>query len=138
MIERASDADKELSNVRKCVQTEMWHKLETKQYLLVRNELSVIGKLVLRGTWIIIPSSLRNQVLHLAHKGHPGIVSRKHRLRTKVWWPGCDKDAEMFCKTCHPTLSFQSRIYFKQGRGCGVLPIGACVQEIGYEHVVRH
>ena len=21
---------------------------------------------------------------------------------------------------------------------CSVLPIGACVQEIGYEHVVRH
>ena len=43
-IERASDADKELSNVRKCVQTEMWHKLENKRYLLVRSELSVIGK----------------------------------------------------------------------------------------------
>ena len=26
----------------------------------------------------------------------------KRRLRMKVWWPGCDKDAEMFCKTCHP------------------------------------
>ena len=83
-IERASDADKELSNVRKCVQTEMWHKLENKRYLLVRNELSVIGKLVLRRTRIIIPSSLRNQVLHLAHEGHPGIVSMKRRLRTKV------------------------------------------------------
>ena len=101
-IERASDADQELSNVRKCVQTEMWHKLENKRYLLVRNELSVIGKLVLRRTRIIIPSSSRDQVLHLAHEGHPGIVSMKRRLRTKVWWPGCDKDAEMFCKTCYP------------------------------------
>ena len=51
---------------------------------------------------MIIPSSLRDQVLHLAHEGHPGIVSMKRRLRTKVWWPVCDKDAEMFCKTCHP------------------------------------
>ena len=101
-IERGSDADKELSNVTKCVQTEMWHKLENKRYLLVRNELSFIEKLVLRGTRIIIPSSLRNQVLHLAHEGHPGIVPMKGRPRTKVWWPGCDKDAEMFCKTCHP------------------------------------
>ena len=101
-IERASDVDEELSNVRKCVQTGQWHKLENKRYLLVRNELSVIGKLVLRGTRIIVPSSLRERVLQLAHEGHPGIVSMKHRLRTKVWWPGCDKDAEMFCKTCHP------------------------------------
>ena len=101
-IERASDADKELSKLRKCEQTEMWHKLENKRYLLVRNELSVMGKLVLRGARIVIPSSLRDQFMHLAHEGHPGIVSMKRRLRTKVWWPRCDKDAEMFCKTCHP------------------------------------
>ena len=73
-IERASNADNELSNVRKCVKTEMWRKLEYKRYLLIRNELFVIGKLVLRGTRIIIPSSLCDQVLHLAHEGHPGIV----------------------------------------------------------------
>ena len=101
-IERASDVDKELSNLRKCVQTEIWDKRENKRYLLGRNELSVIGKLALRGTRIIIPSSLRDQVLHLAPEGRAGIVSMKRRLRTKVWWPGCDKDAEMFCKTCHP------------------------------------
>ena len=100
-IERASDP-KEQPNLRKWVQTEMWHKLGNKRYLLFRNELCVTGKLVPRGTRIIIPSSLRDQVLHLAHEGHPGIVSMKRRLRTKVWWPGCDKDAEMFCKTCHP------------------------------------
>ena len=39
---QASDSDKELSKVRNCVQTEMWHKLENKRYLLVRNEFSVI------------------------------------------------------------------------------------------------
>jgi hypothetical protein len=25
----------------------------------------------------------------------------KNRLRTKVWWPKIDKDAEQICKTCH-------------------------------------
>ena len=25
----------------------------------------------------------------------------KQRLRTKVWWPGIDKEAEGVCKTCH-------------------------------------
>ena len=101
-IECASDVDEELSNVRKCVQTGQWHKPENKRYLLVRNELSEIGKLVLQGTRIIVPSSLRERVLQLARRGHPGIVSMKRRLRTKVWWPGCDKDAEMFCKTFYP------------------------------------
>ncbi|XP_022808367.1 uncharacterized protein K02A2.6-like [Stylophora pistillata] len=25
----------------------------------------------------------------------------KQRLRSKVWWPGIDREAEKFCKTCH-------------------------------------
>ena len=25
----------------------------------------------------------------------------KQRLRTKVWWPSIDKEAEEFCKACH-------------------------------------
>lgn len=43
---------------------------------------------------IIIPTNLRQRVLDLAHQGHPGIVSLKSRLRTKVWWPGIHSDAE--------------------------------------------
>ena len=69
---------------------------------MVRNELSVVGKLVLRGAQIIIPLSLRDRVLKLAHASHPGIAAMKHRLRTKLWWPNCDKDAEKFCKSCSP------------------------------------
>lgn len=48
---------------------------------MVRSELSVIGKLVLRGTRIIVPSSLRERLLNLAHEGHSGIVLMKHSVR---------------------------------------------------------
>lgn len=44
---------------------------------------------------------MRKQMLDIAHEGHPGIVSMKQNLRTRVWWPGIDKDAEQFCKTCY-------------------------------------
>ena len=43
---------------------------------------------------IVIPEKLRQRVLRLAHEGHQGIVKMKERLRSKVWWPGVDKDAE--------------------------------------------
>ena len=46
-------------------------------YLSVRNELCVLGKLVMRGTRIVIPQSLRSEVLRLAHEGHQGIVKMK-------------------------------------------------------------
>ena len=48
-----------------------------------------------------IPKSLRERVLKLAHEGHQGIVKTKSRLRTKVWWPKIDSDAEKVCKSCH-------------------------------------
>eukprot|EP00794_Sanderia_malayensis_P004282 gene4282-4850_t len=101
-IEEPSATDEELCNLRKCYREKKWNNLQNKRYLLVKNELSVVGKLVLRGTRIIMPTSLREKTLHIAHEGHPGIVAMKRLLRTKVWWPGLDKDAQELCKTCHP------------------------------------
>ena len=100
-IERASEDDPELQEVRNCLLDGKWQNISFKEYLPIRNELSAIGKLVLRGTRIIIPESLRDQVLELAHEGHPGIVSMKRRLRTKVYWPGIDKHIEKSCKSCY-------------------------------------
>ena len=99
-IEEAPAEDKEFIELRACIDEGSWKGDKLKQYLPVSGELCAIGKLVLRGIRIVIPSRLRTQVLVLAHEGHLGIVSMKQRLRSKVWWPGIDRQAEMFCKTC--------------------------------------
>ena len=39
--------------------------------LCVKNKLCCVGKLILRGSKIIIPKNLRPEVLALAHEGHP-------------------------------------------------------------------
>ena len=49
----------------------------------------------------MVPKKLRGRMIELGHEGHQGLVKMKQRLRTKAWWPGSDKDAENFCKTCH-------------------------------------
>ena len=100
-IEEASSEDREFVELRQHIKEGNWKGDRHKQYIPVCGELCVIGKLILRGTRIIIPSKLRPRVLSLAHEGHPGIVSMKQRLRSKVWWPGIDREAEKFCKTCH-------------------------------------
>ena len=69
--------------------------------MCVKDELCVLGKLVLRGTRIVFPKALRGEVLRLAHEGHQGIVKMKARLRTQVWWPKIDSDAERVCKSCY-------------------------------------
>lgn len=100
-VEVESEQDVELSAIREHVQTGEWGHCKLPGYSCVKQELCVLGKLVLRGTRIVIPQSLRQKVLQLAHEGHQGIVKTKDRLRTKVWWPNMDKDAEKVCKTCH-------------------------------------
>ena len=100
-IEEASAEDRGFVELRQCIKDGNWKGDQHKQYIPVCSELCVIGKLILRGTRIVIPSKLRSRVLSLAHEGHPGIVSMKQRLRSKVWWPGIDKDTEKFCKTCY-------------------------------------
>lgn len=100
-IERASEYDPELQSIRERLLNGKWYAFEFKEYLPMRSELTAVGKLVLRRSRIVIPKQLHSQVLELAHEGHPGIVSMKQRLRTKLWWPGNDKEVERVCKTCH-------------------------------------
>lgn len=91
--------DQEILNVKEGLYHNIWHD-DVKLYKIFQNELCFHEGILLRGTRIVIPSPLRKRVLDAAHEGHPGIVSMKSRLRTKVWWPRCDKDAENIVKAC--------------------------------------
>ena len=62
-IERASENDDELGNVRKCIISENWDRCQFKEYLPVRNELCPIGQIILRGTRIVIPKNMRARIL---------------------------------------------------------------------------
>ena len=70
-------------------------------YRSVRFELSEYDGLVLRGERIIVPVALRDSAVKLAHEGHQGICKTKQRLRSKVWWPSMDKEAERVCRECY-------------------------------------
>ena len=80
-IEEESALDPEISQLRECISTGDWDKA-LPVYKAVRNELCTLGKLVLRGTRLLIPAKLRERVLNLAHEGHQGLVKTKQRLRT--------------------------------------------------------
>ncbi|KAK3698601.1 hypothetical protein QZH41_014579, partial [Actinostola sp. cb2023] len=99
-IEQASLEDEEMGKLRECIQTGKWEGVGCSEYLAVANELCVVGGIVMRGTRMVIPKRLRTTVMTIGHEGHPGIVSMKQRLRTKVWWPKLEKDVEKFVKTC--------------------------------------
>jgi transposase InsO family protein len=99
-VEECSHTDIELTHVRKCIETGEWGDPLCTRYLPVCEELCTIGQIVMRGTKMVIPVELRQKVIAIAHEGHVGMSGTKLRLRTKVWWPGLDKDVEKFVRAC--------------------------------------
>ena len=78
----------------------MWNDPKLQPYYPHRNELSCSEGVVLRGERIIIPASLQERILDLAHQGHQGITKTKSRLRSKVWWPWMSSQADKFVRLC--------------------------------------
>lgn len=69
-------------------------------FFAVREELSVVDDLLLRGERLVVPPFLTSQVISTAHEAHPGIVRTKARLRERFWWPGMDKQGEVAIHNC--------------------------------------
>ena len=99
-IEQAPAEDRELKADRECLLSGNWKKAP-KGYVIVRNELTYIGRVAIRGARIVMPEGLRRRVIELVNKGHQGIVKTKERQRSQVWWPCMDRDAEQKCRECH-------------------------------------
>ena len=94
--EEESWLDPEISQLTECIKTGEWGNA-LPQYKAVRNDIFILGKLVLRGTRLLIPAKLSGRVVGLAHEGHQGLTKTNHRLRSKVWWAGIDRQVEAKC-----------------------------------------
>lgn len=55
-----------------------------KQYLPVTAEIKVHDGLLLRGSRLIIPSSMRPEILRCLHGGHQGITKCRERAKESV------------------------------------------------------
>lgn len=98
-LRQACEGDSELNLVRNGIYNNSWDQ-SVNTYKVFEQELCFQDNLLLRGNKIVIPSCLRSKVLAAAHEGHPGIVAMKMRLRSKVWWPKIDRDAEHCVRSC--------------------------------------
>ena len=56
--------------------------------------------MILRGNHIVLPTSLQNRAMVLAHEGHQGIVKTKKLLREKVWFPGIEARVKQLIGNC--------------------------------------
>lgn len=75
---------------------------ECEKYWLVKDQLAESGGLIFRGTRLVPPTTLREELLIMAHEGHFGMSKTKERLRLIYWWPGMDIQVEQVVKDCIP------------------------------------
>ena len=64
-----------------------------------KEQLAVVEGVVFKNGKIVIPLSLRENLLRKIHQSHMGIES-KQRARKLVFWPGINEDIVSFVKNC--------------------------------------
>ena len=117
-IKDATNTDPTLQYVAHLIQKNTWHTVDTtifteksavdsRELKLLRNvkdELTVSNdkNLILRGTRIVTPKSLRTDAIRLAHVGHQGIVKTKSLMREKVLFPLIDSLVKSEIEGCIP------------------------------------
>ena len=65
-----------------------------KELFNVRRQLSVSDGLLMYADRIVVPTSLRSEMLDRIHQGHQGIMKCLERIKISVWWPEITKDVK--------------------------------------------
>ena len=101
-IVEATQADTTIQKVISNIKAAKWTKeQETAPFYPLRTQLTTKNDILLKGSQIVMPTTLRNCALEIAHAHHQGIAKTIALLREKVWWPGLSKQTEKVIKECH-------------------------------------
>ena len=103
-VQAETNKDPKMKKLVTAIHTGKWTK-DLEDYVKIKDELSVACGVVLRGHRLVIPETLQQKVVAIAHASHQGIVKTKQLIREKVWFPGIDKQVEQSVKSCIPCLS---------------------------------
>jgi hypothetical protein len=78
-------------------------------FICVKDELTIVptseGSILLCNNRIVIPTTLQQRVVNIAHEGHMGIVKTKQLLREKVWFPAMNNLVESTLAQCLSCLA---------------------------------
>ena len=100
--------DGELQVIIKNVQ-EGWPKTKadnpvTQMYWQDHHSMTFINGLLLKGEKIVIPASLRQNMLQKIHEGHLGMDKCKRRARSCIYWPHMNNHIEQIVRKCEECM----------------------------------
>ena len=77
-----------------------------RDYFPFREELTMQNGLIFKGERLVIPGSLRKDMLMKIHASHIGVQGCLRRAREVLYWPGMSKEVEEYVATCETCSSF--------------------------------
>uniref|UniRef100_A0A8C4RHI8 Gypsy retrotransposon integrase-like protein 1 n=1 Tax=Erpetoichthys calabaricus TaxID=27687 RepID=A0A8C4RHI8_ERPCA len=80
---------------------------QVSDYWNCRAELTVVDGIIYKGCKIVIPLSLRKQMLQKIHEGHLGIEKCKKRAREVMYWPKINQDVSNEVERCSVCLKYR-------------------------------
>jgi transposase InsO family protein len=113
-IEEATTSDEDMSTLKRVI-FHGWPADKSslpaaaKPFWDVRDQLSTYNGVIFKGERIVIPSSLRGEILRLLHSSHMGMVKTKQRARDVIYWPGLNKQIEEMAGKCEACLEQRTK-----------------------------
>ena len=75
-----------------------------RRYFDFRDKLSTDNGLLLKGPYIVIPNSLKDEYLHRLHEGHLSVNKTQENAKEHLYWPGMDADISDYTKRCQECI----------------------------------
>lgn len=98
-IENATSKDETLQRVMKALETGQWSNVDA-SYNKVKEDLSIRNGILIKTGCAVIPTTLQDKALRVAHEGHPSEAKMKSIIRQRVWWPGLTSRVQKWVDSC--------------------------------------
>ena len=105
VIQKETKDDSDLQHLKEDITTRKQCSKDLSSYKGIFNELALVNGLIMRGDKIVIPKSLQNDVIGLAHECHLGAEKTVALIRETCWFPRMTQMVKEFVQTCKGCLS---------------------------------
>ena len=97
----ATNLDRSFQGLQAAIKINKWDYDIVTPYKKIKDELTVTSqRVVLRGNPIVIPQSLQQRAIDIAHDTHLGLSKTKALLREKFWFPNIDQQVKKTLEGC--------------------------------------
>ncbi|UYV77603.1 K02A2.6-like, partial [Cordylochernes scorpioides] len=80
---------------------------EAMEYWKFRDELTEQDGIIYKGQKVIIPKTLRSELLNRVHASHHGVAASLAKARQAIFWPGMNQSIKEKVEKCKACLAYQ-------------------------------